>query len=69
MCVCMLSHPVESDSLLPPEPQTTRLLCPWNFPGKNTGVGCHFLSRDLPHPGIEPASPALAGKFFLTEPP
>ena len=23
-----------------------RLLCPWNFPGKNTGVGCHFLPRD-----------------------
>ena len=22
---------------------TTRLLCPWDFPGKNTGVGCHFL--------------------------
>ena len=21
----------------------TRLLCPWNFPGKNIGVGCHFL--------------------------
>ena len=21
----------------------TRLLCPWNFPGKNTGVGSHFL--------------------------
>ena len=21
----------------------TRLLCLWNFPGKNTGVGCHFL--------------------------
>ena len=20
-----------------------RLLCPWNFPGKNTGAGCHFL--------------------------
>ena len=20
-----------------------RLLCPWNFPGKNTEVGCHFL--------------------------
>ena len=20
-----------------------RLLCPWHFPGKNTGVGCHFL--------------------------
>ena len=23
--------------------QLSRLLCPWNFPGKNTGVGCHFL--------------------------
>ena len=23
--------------------QSTRLLCPWDFPGKNTGVGCHFL--------------------------
>ena len=21
----------------------TRLFCPWNYPGKNTGVGCHFL--------------------------
>ena len=19
------------------------ILCPWDFPGKNTGVGCHFL--------------------------
>ena len=25
-----------------PDP-IARLLCPWNFPGKNTGVGCHFL--------------------------
>ena len=23
--------------------QPTRLLCPWDFPGKNTGLGCHFL--------------------------
>ena len=23
--------------------QPTRLLCPWDFPGKNIGVGCHFL--------------------------
>ena len=27
------------------------------------------FSRDLPDPGIEPASPALAGGFFTTEPP
>ena len=24
-------------------PHPTRLLCPWDSPGKNTGVGCHFL--------------------------
>ena len=24
-----------------------RLLCPWNFPGKKTGVGCHFLLQRL----------------------
>ena len=23
--------------------QSTRLFCPWDSPGKNTGVGCHFL--------------------------
>ena len=23
--------------------QATRLLCPWDSPGKNTGAGCHFL--------------------------
>ena len=25
----------------------SRLLCPWNFPGKNTGVGCHFLLQGI----------------------
>ena len=24
-----------------------RLLCQWNFPGKNTGVGCHFLLQGI----------------------
>ena len=24
-----------------------RLLCPWNSPGKNTGVGCHFLLQGI----------------------
>ena len=27
--------------------QPSRLLCPWNFPGKNTGVGCHFLLQGM----------------------
>ena len=37
------SHSVMSDSLRPHGLQPARLLCPWDFPGKNTGVGCHFL--------------------------
>ena len=27
--------------------QPTRLLCPWNFPGTSTGVGCHFLLQGI----------------------
>ena len=38
------------------------------FPGKNTGVGCYILLQgNLPRSRIEPASPALAGRFFTTE--
>ena len=32
-----------SDSVQPHRQQPTRLPCPWDSPGKNTGVGCHFL--------------------------
>ena len=57
-----------SDSVRPHKWQSTRLLCPWDFPGKNTGLGCRFLLQgNLPNPGIKPASlvsPALAGGFF-----
>ena len=35
------SRSVVSDSLRPHGLQPTRLLCPWDFPGKNTGVGCY----------------------------
>ena len=37
------------------------------FPSKNTGVGCHFLLQGI-FPRTEPASPVLAGRFFMTEP-
>ena len=47
-----------------------RFLCPWDFPCKSTGMGLPFPSPgDLPDPGFEPGSPALAGGFFTTEPP
>ena len=32
-----------SDSVRPHRRQPTRLPRPWDSPGKNTGVGCHFL--------------------------
>ena len=32
-----------SDSVRPHRRQPTRLRRPWDYPGKNTGVGCHFL--------------------------
>ena len=37
------SHSVKSDSLRPYGLQPTRLLHPWDFPGKSDGVGCHCL--------------------------
>ena len=42
------------------------------LPGKNTGAGCHFLLQGIFPPRIKPVSlvsPALAGRFFTTEPP
>ena len=40
------SRSVVSDSLRPHGLQPTRLLCPWDFPGKSTGVGCHCLLQN-----------------------
>ena len=39
----LLSRLVVSDSVRPHRQQPTRLPRPWASPGKNTGVGCHFL--------------------------
>ena len=38
---------VMSDSSRPHELVPTRLLCPWDFPDKDTGVGCHFLLQGI----------------------
>ena len=40
VCVCFQSCLTFCN---PKDYSPTRLLCPWNFPDKNTGVGCHFL--------------------------
>ena len=53
------SPALQADSL-PAEPQEKP---------KNTGVGSlSLLQGNLPDPGIELGSPALAGRFFTTEP-
>ena len=40
--------------LRPHELQPARFLCPWDFPGKNTRVGCHFLLQEIPSQGSNP---------------
>ena len=38
--------------------QPTRILCLWDFPGKNTGVGCHFFLYGIfPTQGLNPGLP------------
>ena len=53
-------------------PQTVACQAPLSigFSRQEYGSGLPFPSPgDLPNPGIEPASSALAGRFFTTEPP
>ena len=45
VCKCVLSPSVVSGSLQPHGLQPASLPRPWDFPGKNTGVGCHSLFR------------------------
>ena len=42
-CCCCYVASVVSNSVRPHRRLPTRLPCPWDSPGKNTGVGCHFL--------------------------
>ena len=54
-----------SDSVRPHRWQPIRLPCPWNSPGKNTGVGCHFLLQcmkvksesEVAQPCLTPSNP------------
>ena len=53
----VLSFSVVSDSSHPHG--TPRLLCPLDSPGKNTGVGCHFLLH------VEEHSPIITGEHWV----
>ena len=43
LLLLLLLRRLSCPTLQPHRWQPTGLLCPWDSPGKNTGVGCHFL--------------------------
>ena len=56
--VCVFSSSVMSNSSQPLELYPARLLCSWNSPGKNTGVGYHALLQGIfPIQGSNPGIP------------
>ena len=56
---------VVSDSLQPYGLYPTRLLRPWDFPGKNTGVGWHFLLQEIfLTQGLNPGLPQCRQMFY-----
>ena len=68
---CFLVTKLLSDSFVTPgtvacqSTEGCRLLCPWDSPDKNTGMGCHFLFQDIfPNPGIKPVPPALQADYL-----
>ena len=66
VCAYVFSCLVMSDALWPHGLQPARLLCPWDFPGKSTGVGCHALLEWIfPTQGWNPG----LLRCFTTEPP
>ena len=55
VCVCAYARSVMPDSATPWTVPSPRLFCPWDFPGKNTGLGCHFLHQgNFSTPGQNP---------------
>ena len=43
----VLRRSIAADSVRPCGRQPARLLCPWDSPGKKTGVGCHALLQGI----------------------
>ena len=68
-CCCLVSKSCPT-LLIPFGLYPARLFCLWDFPGKNTGVGCHFLLQEIfpTQRSNPPVSPKLAGGFITIEP-
>ena len=68
--LCPLSRSVVSDSFRTPWTVARQAPLSMGFSRQEDWNGLTFPPPgDLPNPGIEPSSPALAGGFFITEPP
>ena len=66
LCAQLLSH-VQLFCVGPHGLYPTRLLCPCDFPSKNTGVRCHFPSRGSCWPRDQTCVSCFAEGFFTTE--
>ena len=64
LCCCQVAS-VVSDSVWPHRWQPTRLPRPWDSPGKNTGVGCHFLLQCM---NVKSESEVAQSCLTLTDP-
>ena len=60
MCVCVLVTQLRL-TLCYPMDCSPKLLCPWNSPGKNTGVGCHSLLQGFCDSSVGKESACNAG--------
>ena len=68
VCETEMTCSVMLDSLGSCGLKPTRLLCPWDSPGKNVGVSCHaHLQGFFPTQGWNPGSPALQADTFTSE--
>ena len=68
-CSLLFRHSAPSDSLRAHGLQPARLPGLWDSPGKNTGVGCHFLLQGIFPTRAQTCVSCLEGGFFTTEPP
>ena len=67
VCVCVCVCRVSCANSLPSHGWPTKLLCPWDFPAKNTGAGCHSLLQGMGHPPLQ-SQPRSSGKANLLSP-
>ena len=73
ICCCCCLVPKSCSTVLWPMDCSLPGSSPWDSPGKNTGVGCHFLLQGVfPTQGLNPhlsMFPALSDSFFTIELP